>query len=141
MFEREKPSIWVRVLISFVLLAIILGGGYAVYRLGYAQGAVAAEGGELILENWSAHPMMDHNFHPYARGYTPRGNIFFGLLFMLMLFGFARRMIFGPRWARWGYGPHRFHGHPRYPGYGDCGPEDASKKNRENIPPDEKSPE
>ena len=141
MFEREKPSTWVRVLISFVLLAIILGGGYAVYRLGFAQGAVAAESGEMIFDNWSAHPMMERSFYPHARSFYPRGNMFVGFIFILLLFGFIRRMIFGPRWARWGYGPHGFHGHPHYPGSGDCGPESKGKKTGEKVPVDEESSE
>ncbi|MEN8241780.1 MAG: hypothetical protein ABFS17_07655 [Chloroflexota bacterium] len=141
MFEREKPSTWVRVLLSLALLAVVIGGGYAVYRFGYAHGAIAADSGELLFEDWNAHPMMDQNFYPHGRSFYPRGNIFFGLIVIVLLFGLFRRLVFGPRWARWGYGPHGFHGHPRHPGDDCYGQERKSKTNGEKVPEDEESPE
>ena len=141
MFERDKPSAWVRVLLSFVLLAVVIGGGYAVYRFGFAQGAVAADGGEFMMDNWTAYPMMKQNYSPYARGFSPFGSLFFGLIFLMLLFGIFRRLIFGSRSARWGYGPHGYHGHPGHHRYHDCGPEGKGKKNGEKVPVDEESPE
>ena len=141
MFEREKPSTWMRVLISLVLVAVVIGGGYAIYRLGFAQGVVTSDGGEVILDNWTAHPMMNSNFYPHARSFYPRGNLFFGLIFVLLLFSFFRRMMFGPHWSRWGYGPRGFHGHPGHPGYDDCGPERKSKQSGEKVPVVEDKPE
>jgi hypothetical protein len=153
MFEREKTSIWVRVLLSFVLLAVLVGGGYAVYRLGYTQGAIATEAGDLAISEWHENPVVGRGYyHPYARGFFPLGSFFFGLLFLWLVFGLFRRIVFGPRWARWayGWGPHQGKRGDKYGPRGYCGPhghrwhhgwgpEEGEEQDSEESPEEDKS--
>lgn len=146
MIERKKVSIWVRVLLSFVLLAVLVGGGYAVYRMGFAQGAIAAEAGDLAIGDWHENPVVGRGYyHPYARGFFPLGSFFFGLFFLMLAFGLFRRIIFGPRWARWGYGwgphpgkygPRGHRGHRWHHGWG---PEDGEEPDSEESSEKDKS--
>lgn len=152
MFEREKLGIWTRVFLSFVLLAVLIGGGYAVYRMGFTQGAIATEAGDLTLSNWFDRPLTGHSHHyPYGFGFFSIWRFFFGFFFLMMVFGLFRRIIFGPRWARWGYGwgphpgkwgsgygprsgrrgyrfgPRGYCGHPNHPWYPWSSEEDTEK--------------
>ena len=117
MFEREKIGVWVRVLMSLVFLAVLIGGSYAIYRFGFAQGAIAADAGDFALDAWDKHPMVPYRYPMHPRGFFPFGGLLFGFFFLMLIFGLFRRIVFGPRWYRWGYdcGPRGFHGHPDHP--------------------------
>jgi hypothetical protein len=120
MYENEKSTIWMRVLLSVVLLALLVGGGYAVYRLGFTRGAVSAEAGEFPMEHWFDAPMVPHHSYYPRMGYAffPLGGLLFGLFFLMLVFGLFRRIVFGPPWMRWGYGPHDSYRHPHHPRWG-----------------------
>ena len=142
-------------LLSFVLLAVLIGGGYAVYRMGFSQGAVAAEAGDLSISDWFNRPLVGHgHYYPYGFGFFSLGRIFFGILFLWLVFGLFRRIIFGPRWARWGYGwgprpgkwgykygprgycgPHGHRWHPWYPWDG----EEDSEETSDDMPEEDTS--
>jgi hypothetical protein len=117
MNEKEKSTIWIRVLLSIVLLAVLVGGGYAVYRLGFNQGTMSAEAGEFPMEHWFDAPMVPHHSYYPRMGHSffPWGGLLFGLFFLMLVFALFRRIVFGPRWMRWGYGPHEYYMHPRHP--------------------------
>lgn len=158
MFEREKMSTWVRVTLSFVLLAVLIGGGYAVYRMGFTQGAIATDAGDLAISDWVDRPLVGHGYHyPFGYGIFSMGRLFFGFFFLMLVFGLFRRIIFGPRWARWGYGwgprpgkwghkygprgycgPHGHRGHRWHPWYpGDS--EEDTEKDTEDASEEDKS--
>jgi hypothetical protein len=134
MFEREKSGVWVRVILSLVLLAVLLGGGYAIYRFGFTQGALAVEAGDFWPEGWHDHPMMPYRYPMHGRGFFPFGSLLFGFFFLMLVFALFRRIIFGPRWARWGYGygSRGFHGHPGHPRW-------DREKDVDQVPPEEES--
>jgi hypothetical protein len=79
--------------------------------------------------------MTRHNYYPmYGYGFFPFGSFLFGLFFLMLVFGLFRRILFGPRWMRWGYGPrgyYKHHGHPRW-GSDPCSEKDPDQ------PPDDK---
>lgn len=156
MFEQNKLGIWTRVFLSFALLAVLIGGGYAVYRMGFTQGAIATEAGDLAISEWFDRPAVGHgHYYPYGFGFFSLGRFFFGFFFLMLVFGLFRRIIFGPRWARWayGWGPRpgkRGHRHgPR----GYCGPrgrgwhhwyhgwesEEGEERDSEESPEEDKS--
>lgn len=123
MFEQEKPRVWGRVLLSVVLLAVLVGGGFALFRMGFVQGAVAADAGDFALDGWYGHPMSYRSYSPMmGHSFFPFGSLLFGFFFLMLVFGLFRRILFGPRWMRWGYpygprgfyGPHGHHGHPHW---------------------------
>ena len=67
MFEQNKLGIWTRVFLSLALLAVLIGGGYAVYRMGYTQGAIATEAGDLAISEWLDRPTVGHgHYYPYG---------------------------------------------------------------------------
>jgi len=137
MKENEKSNLWVRVLLSVVLLAVLIGGGIAIYYMGYNHGAIATDTGDLALERWEMYEMMPHHgYYPMmGHGYFPFGGLLFGFLFLMLVFALFRRIVFGPRWMRWGYGPYGHYRHPRWWGY--PGPEGGPAE----APGEEKSAE
>ncbi len=75
-----------------LVLAGLLGlAGWSVYQAGYRQG---------LLENASEVVVP-------AYGFFPGFGIFFGFLFLFLLFGFISRIFF---WRSWRGGPHRMRG-------------------------------
>lgn len=74
-----------------LLLAGLLGlGGWSVYQAGYRQGLVE-NASEVVVP---------------AYGYFPGFGIFFGFLFLFLLFGFISRLVF---WRSWRGGPRHPH--------------------------------
>lgn len=74
-----------------LLLAGLLGlAGWSVYQAGYREGLVE-NAGEVVVRGY---------------GYFPGFGIFFGLLFLFLIFGLISRVFF---WRTWRGGPHRLH--------------------------------
>lgn len=74
-----------------LLFAGLLGlAGWSVFQAGYRQGSVE-NASEVVVP---------------AYGFFPGFGIFFGFLFLFLLFGFISRLFF---WRRWRGGPFRAH--------------------------------
>lgn len=102
MFERNRRLGWFRLVAGLLLLAVLIGGGYMLFQAGFSQGAIAAGDGEFAFHDL---PYGPRGYYPmHGRIFFP-GGFFLGLLFLFLVFGLFRRMVFGPRW-----GMHRMHG-------------------------------
>lgn len=108
----HKGSIVIRIIAALLLVAILAAGGFALYRLGFAQG---------VTQNQVITSPQAQNLAPLFHG-SPRwmfhGFGFFPIfmLFGLFLFGIfilgLLRLIFRP--FGWGaHGMHHRHGYPR----------------------------
>lgn len=112
MFRRS--SFVFRILAALVLVAILLGAGALVYRLGFSQGlaqSAALSGGEA--------PRFTPGF-PYAPGFYRMhfgffpGFHLFGLCLIGLLFLFIFGAFFrGPWFWGWRWGPHHYASGPR----------------------------
>jgi hypothetical protein len=103
MFTRSR--IWVRVLFGVLALALIIGGGMFLFRVGYSRGAMVNGAEGLNFGDWDymhgySRPMMGYHYFPF-------GGFLFGFFFLVLIFGLMRRAIFGPRW---GWGSYSHHG-------------------------------
>lgn len=104
-----------RLIAALLLIGLMVGGGYAVYRMGVAQGtAQAPEVAQAIQqagEDGQPVPPMYGYGYPYAWGYRPHFGFFpfFGcvgaFLFIVFFFGLLR-FVFRP----WGWGRHGYWG-------------------------------
>jgi hypothetical protein len=111
MFRRG--SFILRFMAALLLIAILAGGGYAVYRLGFTQGyavgiAQTAGDSQQFRQGFPYYPgfMMPHFGFGFFPIFPLFGFLFFGF-FILMLVGF----IFRPR--HWGpAGMQHMHDHP-----------------------------
>lgn len=102
MFENNRRYGWIRVLSGLLLLVILVGGGYMLFRAGFSQGAISAAEGDLTVPEF-ARSVRWH--YPYGGHFFFPGGFLFGLLFLFLIFGLFRRAFFAPRW-----GMHRMHG-------------------------------
>ncbi len=122
-----RQGIWWRVLLSLLLVALIIGGGIALFRVawlqGYQAGIVAA--GAAGKSAVPATPF--YGFYPYGPfGYGFGFPFFFnpfglliGIFFFFLFFALIRGIFFrGWGWRRWGG---RYYGR----GYGPYGPWEA----------------
>jgi len=97
---------WAAALLTLVLVAAV---GVFTYNLGVAH-ALAGQAPAIAAPGGAPAPYIYYYPHPWGWGfgYFP----FFGLLWIFLLFGLVRRLWWGPRWYRRGWGP----------GYYDCVP-------------------
>ncbi|MEJ2010717.1 MAG: hypothetical protein P8X64_00655 [Anaerolineales bacterium] len=92
----RKSSIWITVLVTVVVLALLAAGGYALFRLGYARGVANAAGGLMLRGPEGrfrgegiqpfAHNMMPGWNHPGVYSYGMHAQPFgwfFGLLLVV----------------------------------------------------------
>lgn len=102
---------------AILVVLLLLGGGAALFRAGYAQGyttglVTEGEAGELVSpENF--YPRFSHHYR-YPMGFFPGhlfGLFFGGLLFLMILrlIFFRRRGMCGPHPAAW---KHWYQNHP-----------------------------
>jgi hypothetical protein len=144
MFKRNVV-IW-RVIGAVLLLALLVGGGYLVYRAGVAAGirqapemaevfSNALESGQWPAAGVEGFGYPGGHFYKSVRGHSPFG--FFGLLLMAFLFfGLLRFVFFRHRY--WGYGPHpMYHG----PWKGPWGPWDSEREEEKGAERDESARE
>jgi len=84
---------------------MLVGGGMAIYRTGYAQGVATEFDGDMseLASPWGYYPGMAP-YHGRHIGFFPFGG-FLGFLLFLMVISFIGRMLFFRRWHM-GYGPH-----------------------------------
>ncbi len=125
----RTSSFLLRLLGFLILVGLLAGGGVMLFRAGQMQGYRTAQYFSAPVEAApGAAPLV-----PPAPSYRPEGGYyyphtfhrpifggFFGLIFGVLLFLFALRLLFGPR--HWGYpnmaGPNPgWHAHPHF-----CGP-------------------
>jgi len=100
MLEDRPKFNSLRVLGWVLLIVIVIGGGFMLYRAGFTHGAVSGADADIVFSRFAR--------SPHGMFYTPRlfhpGGLLFGLLFFFLIFGLFRRALFGPRW-----GMHRMH--------------------------------
>jgi hypothetical protein len=63
----RKSSIWITILVTVVVVALLAAGGYALFRLGYVRGVADAAGGVMMRS-------FDGRIQPYNRGIAPGWN-------------------------------------------------------------------
>jgi len=130
-----RGHIFLRILLTFVLIGLLFAGGYALYRAGFSQGyaqaaVVTAGDGQNPVPYMPVYPVYGYMYPPFHYGFFP-----FFPIFGLFLFGFLLFALFGAifRPRRWGYppgGPHsgHWHGDPRAWGPTPWGGEQAGSK-------------
>jgi len=123
----SKKWFWVRVLVMLVVVGLLAGGGFALYRAGWSQGhaAVQLEGaggeGEMAFPGFGYPGRAfgaSHGFVPFMFGAGLIFRIGLLLLFIILISRLLRFVIWGPAWrfgmARSGFRPsahwHRMHG-------------------------------
>ena len=107
-------------LAGLLILALFVGGGIAIYRIGFTHGVTAglwdaAEGSQVL-------PPDGLHFSPYARPrvFFPGLGLFLGFILIVFIFGGIGRMIRYSCWRQagqpypphWGPGWHNVHHHP-----------------------------
>ncbi len=109
-----------RILVTLLVIALLIGGTYAIYRTGWTQGyqtgAVVSSGttqgqGNNVLPVFPYYPRFYYGPFPF---FNPFG-FFFGIgIFFLIIFFF--RLLFWRSWGPWRYGPrHWGYGYPPDP--------------------------
>jgi hypothetical protein len=108
------PWVVARVVAGLILIGLIVGGGFAVYRMGWSHGYIASEGAEGAIEPALPHrgPMGPWRHGPMGyhfgagRFLLGAGLVFLGFLFV----GKLMRILFWGTWAHRHWGPWN-HGH------------------------------
>jgi heme exporter protein D len=97
--SMRTSRIWITVIVTVVVLALLAAGGYALFRLGYARGVANAAGGLMLrgpegrfggeglrpfahemMPGWN-HPGLNvYGMHTRTVGYHPAFGWFLGLL-------------------------------------------------------------
>ena len=119
MFNRN--SFFIRLLGFVILAGLLVFGGFMLFRLGQAQGFAMsrAAGIEAAPSTAPLAPIQPPYMPYYYRhhfGFLPFGGIC-GAIFAVLLFFFALRLIFRPRywgprfWGPFGWGPHAWGPH------------------------------
>ena len=107
-----RRVIFFKIVLAIVLVAVIIGGGLAVYRLGWGQGylvGTAQASSEVVEPGLMVPAFGGHLYRPFYPGF---GFPFFGLclgigfifLVMFLVGGLLRP------WGRRGWAGHRHHG-------------------------------
>lgn len=106
----------IRIITALVLVGLIAGGGFAVYRLGWVQGYEAGLSGG---EGSDAGPVMPAHF-PFARPLLAFGLVLLGLAMVSKTLRFVFWRSMATRWATaggpWMHGPHHARWHPHHRG-------------------------
>ena len=114
-----------KVLAMLLVIAIFMGGGFAIYQAGFAQGVSTSL--RMVEEGAPATPYEGLYHRPFGiyRPFFPGLGLFLGLMLVLFLFGAIGRLFRYSFWRSkgmpyphgWGPGWHRYH-HPdcRKPG-------------------------
>lgn len=99
----RKSSIWITVLVTVVVLALLAAGGYALFRLGYVRGVASAAGGLMLRGPESrfgvegmhpfAHNMMPEWNHPGIYSYGMRAQPFGWFLGLLFIVGVVALVV------------------------------------------------
>lgn len=113
-----RRGIFIRVILAFLLLAVIVGGGMAVYRVGWTQGYQTAN---VVSSSEGIEPgplVPQFSSHIYRSYYPGFGFPFFGIclgvglifLVMFLVGGLLKpwgrwRWAYHPGHGKWGYGP------------------------------------
>ena len=63
----RRSSIWITILVTVVVLALLAAGGYALFRLGYVRGVADAAGGGIMRG-------FEGRLQPFTRGTAPGWN-------------------------------------------------------------------
>ena len=70
----SKNRWWVTVLVGILILVVLASAGYAIYRLGYAQGAQVTAGNTDLPRTFQGQPNFRHpnlGLRGFERGITP----------------------------------------------------------------------
>ena len=101
-----KVSVW-KVVFGLVLIALLVGAGGMIYRVGYARGTMSdvsfaempfAEGGYEGMTPYGGMPYM--RTHGGYTGFQSIGGMLFGGFIFLLIVGGIFRLIFGGMWRR-----------------------------------------
>ncbi len=131
-----------RVVLALLIAALLVGGGYALYRNawahGYAAGLAAEAGGEATAPLWYGHP---YPVRPYGFGLglffaIGLGVLFFVFIGKMMSIAFWGRAMAGgphppdPHWARhWAKNKRWYHPHGPVPPWAwKCPPEEDAEE-------------
>jgi hypothetical protein len=120
-----RQGFWWRLLLALVLVAVLVGGGIALYRMawtqGYQAGVIVASGADKSIAPQAPY----YGLYPYAPFWPGFGLPFFfnpfglliGIGFLFLVFFLIRGLFFhGWRRRYWngedreGYGPYSHHG-------------------------------
>jgi hypothetical protein len=141
-----------KTLVFLVILAIFVGGGFMLYRAGYAQGTTTgawlAEQGSEVTTHQSV-PQPGLIFRPYGRPVLlfPVFGLVFGVIFLAFVFGSFRHLVHYKIWKAagmpspkdWGPDWHKHHrGSYWGPHFWAAGKSPAEADSIE-TPPDEES--
>ena len=133
-----------------LIIAMFVGGGYAVYRSGFSRGVVTGiemseDGGEADMKSFMPH--MDSYYRPYRRSSLlfPIFGLVFGFFLLMSIFGGIRHLTHYRMWKsagipcdeEWG---RSWHNHRRGPFWGPP-PWQTPKPDAEVEPTDVDEPE
>lgn len=118
----RRGSFFIRLVGVLLLAGLLFAGGVLIYRAGYTQGIVEspalAQAMNSALDSGQIPLYPGYRYVPGlwpGYGFSPLG-FFLGLFFFGLLFLFALRLIFRPRfrgpWGRWGMHPAYAYGVP-----------------------------
>lgn len=107
-----RRGIFFRIVLAILLVVVIIGGGFAVYRMGWGQGYLAgtALASSEGLEAGLRVPQFGgHLYRPFYPGF---GFPFFGLCFGIGFIFFIMFLVGGllKPWGRRGWAGHKHHG-------------------------------
>ncbi len=129
-----KVNIW-KVVLGLVIVALLVGGGVALYQAGYAHGVMSDVSFEEMHQFSGEYaPMMRHGYRGHM-GFFPLGRLLFGGLIFFLIFGAIFR-CFGMRhyWASHRMG-HAGEGGPpwmrRHPHWDKMPPEEEGEEKTE----------
>jgi hypothetical protein len=141
-----------RIIIGLIIVGLLVGGGFALYRVGWMQGhntVQISDGGEVTMMHPGHFPSARFAMYPHMRGMThffPGGGLLLACLpiFSLLLLAGAVAHFSRRRWYQkmaaehgappWAEGWHGFHGGP-------CGPMKPHPKWGQSSQPDPSDPE
>ena len=130
-----------------LIIAIFVGGGYAVYRRGFSQGITTGmemSEGDSEIDVHPYLPHLDHYYRPYKRPLMlfPFFGLAFGFFLLMFFFGGVRRLVQYKMWKsagtppddEWRRGWHRHHRSPYWgpPPWKESKPGDESTETPED---------
>ena len=135
-----------RVVLALLVIALLVGGGYALYRGAWNQGYMAgqaAAGGESTAPMWYGHPyaMRPHGFGLGLFFAIGLGILFFAFIGKMMRMAFWSKAMAGghhppdPRWAKHWAAHKRWHHHHGHPPWCRCEPPEEQADKAEKPGP------